>query len=176
VTRTRSRLVEYIDRSGTRIARIGLALAAAALLFVVAVNAANVIGRYVFRSPFAWAEESMLFVMIFGVYIGAISVAWQQAHIRIDAFVNLAPVSWQRPLHVFSTLVLVGILVPVVTASYRVVSLLFQFDQRSDALQLPMWIPQGIVPVSLTFIMLLALARLLDPKAPEPTADDHGYD
>jgi TRAP-type C4-dicarboxylate transport system permease small subunit len=176
VTRTRSWLLDVIDWSATRIASIGLALAAAALLFVVAVNAANIIGRYVFRSPFPWAEESMLFVMIFGVYIGAISVAWQQAHIRIDAFVNLAPPFWQRALHIFSTLVLVGILVPVVLASYRVVTLLFEFDQRSDALQFPMWIPQGIVPVSLTLIMLLALARLLDPRAPAASPDEHGYD
>ncbi len=169
-------LVASIDWSATRIADIGLALAAAALLFVVAVNAANIIGRYIFRSPFSWAEESMLFVMIFGVYVGAISVAWQQAHIRIDAFLNLAPVSWRRPLHIFSTLVFVGILVPVVTGSFQVVTLLFQFDQRSDALQFPMWIPQGVVPVSLTLIMLLALARVFDPKAPEPTLDEHGYD
>ena len=114
----------------------------------------------------------MLFVMIFGVYVGAISVAWQQAHIRIDAFLNLAPVSWRRPLHIFSTLVFVGILVPVVTGSFQVVTLLFRFDQRSDALQFPMWIPQGVVPVSLTLIMLLALARVFDPKAPEPTLDE----
>jgi hypothetical protein len=32
------------------------------------------------------------------------------------------------------------------------------------------------VPVSLTLIMLFALARLFDPKAPEPTLDEHGYD
>jgi len=171
-----SRLAASLHWLATRIANIGLALAAAALLFVVAVNAANIIGRYLFRSPFPWAEESMLFVMIFGVYVGAISVAWQQAHIRIDAFLRLAPVSWRRPLHIFSTLVLVGILVPVVTGSFQVVTLLFRFDQRSDALQFPMWIPQGVVPVSLTLIMLFALTRLFDPKAPEPTLDDHGYD
>ena len=75
-----------------------------------------------------------------------------------------------------STLVLVGILVPVVIASYQVVTLLFQFDQRSDALQFPMWIPQGVVPVSLTLIILLALARLVDPKAPDAPPDEHGYD
>jgi TRAP-type C4-dicarboxylate transport system permease small subunit len=171
-----SRLAASLHWLATRIASIGLALAAAALLFVVAVNAANIVGRYLFRSPFPWAEESMLFVMIFGVYVGAISVAWQQAHIRIDAFLQLAPVSWRRPLHMFSTLVLVTILVPVVTGSFQVVMLLFQFDQRSDALQFPMWIPQGVVPVSLTLIMLFALARLFDPKAPEPTLDEHGYD
>jgi C4-dicarboxylate transporter DctQ subunit len=176
VKKTPSRIVDSIDWLSTRIANIGLALAAAALLFVVAVNAANIIARYIFRSAFSWAEESMLFAMIFGVYVGAISVAWQQAHIRIDAFLNLAPISWRWPLHIFSTLVLVSILVPVVTASYQVVTLLFQFDQRSDALQFPMWIPQGIVPVSLTFIMLLALARLFDPNAPGATPDEHGYD
>ena len=67
---TSSRLADSIDWLATRIANLGLALAAAALLFVVAVNAANIIARYVFRSAFSWAEESMLFAMIFGVYVG----------------------------------------------------------------------------------------------------------
>ncbi len=143
-----------------RISDIGLWAGAAALLAIVALNAVNIALRYFFRSPLSWAEEAMLYLMIFGVYVGAISVAWQQAHIRIDAILDFAPPARRKFLEIVSTLVLAGVLVPVVFASFRVVNLLFEFDQRSDALQLPMWIAQSVVPVSLLLIVLMSLLRI----------------
>jgi C4-dicarboxylate transporter DctQ subunit len=145
---------------GPRISYIGLRIAAAALLVIVALNATNIILRYIFFSPFPWSEEAMLYLMIFGVYTGAVSVAWQQAHIRIDAFLNFAPPGRRRILEIVSSLVLAAILAPVVLASYRVANLLFQFGQRSDALHLPMWIPQGIIPTSLLLIVVMSLLRI----------------
>jgi TRAP-type C4-dicarboxylate transport system permease small subunit len=146
---------------GTGIAAAGLWLAAAALLAIVVLNAVNIVLRYFFFAAFPWAEEAMLYLMIFGVYAGAITVAWQQAHIRIDAIVSLAPPRWRKTLAAASTLLLAVILAPVVLASYRVVSLLFEFDQRSDALQLPMWIAQGVIPAALMLIIVMSLLGAL---------------
>jgi TRAP-type C4-dicarboxylate transport system permease small subunit len=148
-------------RLGTRIADIGLWAGAAALLAIVVLNAVNIVLRYFFRTPLSWAEEAMLYLMILGVYVGAVSVAWQQAHIRIDAVLDFAPPARRKLLQVVSTLVLAAVLVPVVLASFRVVSLLFDFDQRSDALHLPMWIAQSVVPVSLSLIVVMSLLRIV---------------
>jgi C4-dicarboxylate transporter, DctQ subunit len=145
---------------GTRIADIGLGVGAAALLAIVVLNAINIVLRYFFRIPLSWAEEAMLYLMILGVYVGAVSVAWQQAHIRIDAVIDFAPPARRKLLQVVSTLVLAAVLVPVVLASFRVVSLLFDFDQRSDALHLPMWIAQSVVPISLLLIIVMSLLRI----------------
>jgi C4-dicarboxylate transporter DctQ subunit len=145
---------------GTRIADIGLWTGAAALLAIVALNAVNIILRYFFRSPLSWAEEAMLYLMILGVYVGAISVAWQQAHIRIDAILDFAPPTRRKVLEVISTGVMAAVLIPVVFASFRVVGLLFEFDQRSDALNLPIWIAQSVVPISLLLIIVMSFLRL----------------
>ena len=145
---------------GTRIADIGLCAGAAALLVIVVLNAVNIVLRDFFRSPLSWAEEAMLYLMIFGVYLAAISVAWQQAHIRIDAVLDFAPPARRRILHVVSTLVMAAVLIPVVLASFRVVALLFDFDQRSDALHLPIWIAQSVIPFSLLLIVLMSLLRI----------------
>ena len=102
----------------------------------------------------------MLYLMIFGVYVGAVSVAWQQAHIRIDAVIDFAPPARRRILQIISTLVSAAVLMPVVFASFRVVNLLFEFEQRSDALHLPMWIAQSVIPISLLLIVLMSLARI----------------
>jgi C4-dicarboxylate transporter DctQ subunit len=158
---------------GTRVADIGLWAAAAALVAIVALNAVNIVLRYFFRLPLSWAEEAMLYLMIFGVYVGAISVAWQQAHIRIDAVLNFAPPARRKGLEIISTAVLAGILAPVVLASFRVVSMLLEFEQRSDALHLPMWIPQSVIPISLFLIILMSLLRVFVQVI---GADDVGKD
>jgi TRAP-type C4-dicarboxylate transport system permease small subunit len=154
------RYVSTLAWLGTRIADLGLWIAAAALLAIVALNAVNIVLRYFFRSPFSWAEEAMLYLMILGVYVGAVSVAWQQAHIRIDVVLDFAPPERRKVLEVISTAVMVAVLIPVVFASFRVVNLLFDFDQRSDALHLPMWIAQSVVPISLLLIVLMSLLRV----------------
>jgi C4-dicarboxylate transporter DctQ subunit len=145
---------------GTRIADIGLWVGAAALFAIVILNAVNIVLRYFFRMPLSWAEEAMLYLMIFGVYVGAVSVAWQQAHIRIDAVLDFAPPARRKVLEIVSTLVLAAVLLPVAYASFGVVSLLFDFDQVSDALHVPMWIPQSVVPISLLLIVVMALSRI----------------
>jgi C4-dicarboxylate transporter DctQ subunit len=166
-------LKRALDRLGTRTAHIGLWLAAAALLAIVALNGVNIVLRYFFFAAFSWAEEAMLFLMILGVYAGAISVAWQQAHIRIDAFMNLAPPAYRRALDIVSTLVLAAILIPVMLASYRVTSMLFEFDQRSDAMHLPIWIPQAAVPIAMLLIVVMSLFRIVVPP-PEADRGQHG--
>jgi C4-dicarboxylate transporter, DctQ subunit len=167
------RMVSGLARLAAQVSAAGLWLAAGALLAIVALNAINIVLRFVFFAALPWAEEAMLYLMIFGVYAGAVTAAWQQAHIRIDVIVNLGPPRWRRSLAMVSTLLLAAILVPVVLASYRVVSLLFELEQRSDALQLPMWIAQGVIPTALMLIVATSvLATLVQlPEEHQPARD-----
>jgi len=160
-----------LRRGGDGFAGLALGLAAAALFVVVAVNAVNVVLRYFFLFSLSWAQEAMLYLMILCVYLGAIAVAWQEAHIRIDTILNLAPASLRRTLDVVSTLVLAAVLVPIVIASFQVVGILLDDGETSDALQIDMWIPQSIVPVALLFIVVLVIVRLVVPPRP----DDNGH-
>ena len=155
-----------LRHAGDGFAGVALSLAAVALFLVVALNAANVVLRYFFLFSLSWAQEAMLYLMIFCVYVAAIGVAWQEAHIRIDAILNLVPASMRRILDVVSTLVLVAVLVPIVIASFRVVGILLDLGETSDALQIAMWIPQSVVPVSLLLIIVLAMVRLVVPRQP----------
>ncbi len=145
---------------GESTASLGLWLSATALLIIVTINGLNIVFRYFFFDALPWAEEAMNYLMVFCVYAGAVSVAWRQAHIRIDAVLNLTPLRYRRAANAVSTLILVAILAPVTAASYDVVRQLYQFDQRSDAMHLPMWIPQGVVPAALLLIIVMALMRI----------------
>src|SRR5688572_15015154 len=73
---------------GGGLARICMALSGIMLVAIVVINAANVFARYVLFSALSWAEECMVLLMIGSVFLGAISVTWEQAHIRIDALIH----------------------------------------------------------------------------------------
>jgi TRAP-type C4-dicarboxylate transport system permease small subunit len=148
-------------RLGDAVAGIGVALAALALIGIVAINGVNVVARYAFGSPFSWAEELMLYLMILGVFAGGVAITWRNQHVRIMTIIERAPRAIQRPAHLLAALACIVVLATVTVASFRLVSLLASFDQRSDALQAPMWIPQSFVTIGLGLMAVLMAVRLL---------------
>src|SRR5229473_1250129 len=74
----------------------------------VALNFANVIGRYFFNSSIYWAEEMMLFLMVGCVFLGNGVVAWSGRQIRMDVVVGMLPEKARRALDLVSELVLIA--------------------------------------------------------------------
>jgi len=56
------------------------------ILVGIAINFANVIGRYLFQAPIIWAEEIMIYIMIWAVLAGAVLVSWDGNHLKMDFF------------------------------------------------------------------------------------------
>jgi TRAP-type C4-dicarboxylate transport system permease small subunit len=150
-----------VGRIGGGVAWVCLAIAALALLAIVAINGVNVVARYFFGSPFAWAEELMLYLMILGVFSGGIAITWHNMHIRIDAVVEQTPPRLQQAARALAAVISIAILTTVMVASYGIVALLKSFDQRSDALQAPMWIPQSFVTIGLALMALVIAVKLI---------------
>jgi C4-dicarboxylate transporter DctQ subunit len=148
---------------GNRISGLGLSVAAVGLILVVAINGANVVARYVFRSPFSWAEEAMLYIMIASISWGASAVAWRQVDICIDAFVSLTTGRLHRILRAIASLISIAIMFLLFILSSRTALSMFNFDQHSDALRLPMWIPHSVFAFGLLLVFLMMAARLLAP-------------
>ena len=63
-------------------------LAAILLLIAIALNFANIIGRYVFAAPIASAEEVMLFLFVGAVFLGNSVVGWEGRQIRMDVVLH----------------------------------------------------------------------------------------
>jgi TRAP-type C4-dicarboxylate transport system permease small subunit len=142
------------------ITHICLTIAGLSLLSIVAINGANVTARYGFGLAFSWAEELMLFLMILGVFSGAIAVTWRNALIRIEALVERLPAAFSLPVRMMVAVASIMVLTVVMVASFRLVSLLYSMEQRSDALSAPMWMPQSFVTIGLGMMVLMILARL----------------
>jgi C4-dicarboxylate transporter, DctQ subunit len=129
------------------------------ILVGVALNFANVVGRYVFFKPIIWAEEILVFIMIWCVMLGAALVTRDNQHLRMDAVYHLAPPRLRRALNLLSTLAFLGAAAFLLVQSLRVVALVASTGQESVVAGVPMVIPYAAIPVSFALIVVLLVWR-----------------
>lgn len=137
-------------------------LTAILLLIAVALNFANIIGRYVFAAPIASAEEVMLFLFVGAVFLGNSVVAWEGKQIRMDVVLHALPRGLRRGLDIIADLAALAVSLILIVLGWPVIEMLAEFDQRSQAADIPLVIPQALVPIGLGLTALMVGARLLD--------------
>jgi TRAP-type C4-dicarboxylate transport system permease small subunit len=130
-----------------------------ALIFIgIAINFANVLGRYAFGAPIIWAEEVLVAIMIWCVFIGAILVTWEGRHIKMDLLSVHIPAPWKYLVNALMTLGFLLVCLFVVWQSKTFVALLFETGQQSMVARLPM----GLLHLSILLgFAAMALALLL---------------
>jgi len=136
-------------------------VAAICLISSVAINFANIIGRYFFSISIPWAEEIMLFLMVGCVFTGCCAVAWEGRQIRMDVVVNMLPPKLRDLANALSEVVLIAAAIAVSVFAWPVVKDLAAFDERSQAANFPLVIPQSMVPIGYTLMALLVAIRLI---------------
>src|SRR5579864_9544731 len=131
------------------------------LLASVAINFVNIIGRYFFSVSIPWAEEIMLFLMVGCVFTGCCAVAWHGRQIKMDVLVSMLPPTLRHLLALLSELVMIAAAVAVTIFALPVIVNLWDFDERSQAANFPLVIPQAMVPIGYMLMALLVAIRLL---------------
>lgn len=148
-----------------------LRVASGALLIgSVAVNFANIIGRYFFSVSIQWAEEVMLFLMIGCVFLNCGLVGWSGRQIRMDAIVSLLPRPLRSIVELVCEIVLVVTCIGVAVLAWPVVSMLADLDQRSQAANIPLVLPQAMLPIGFLLMAFLVAVRLIVPRATDANA------
>ena len=154
-------MIEGIIKGVRGLLAITRTVAAVCLISSVAINFANIIGRYFFSISIPWAEEIMLFLMVGCVFTGCCAVAWEGRQIRMDVVVNMLPPKLRELANVFSELVLIATAAAVAVFAWPVITELAAFDERSQAANFPLVIPQAMVPIGYTLMGLLVAIRLV---------------
>jgi TRAP-type C4-dicarboxylate transport system permease small subunit len=136
----------------------------AAAIFLIAsvgINFVNIIGRYFFSVSIPWAEEIMLFLMVGCVFTACCAVAWEGRQIRMDVVLAVLPPKLRELINVLSELVMIAAAAAVTVFAWPVITQLAEFDERSQAANFPLVVPQAMVPVGYTLMALLVAVRLL---------------
>lgn len=140
------------------------AIVGALILLGIALNIANVIGRYVFAAPIAWAEEVMIFGMIWCIFLGAVLAAREDEHLKIDLLPALLPAAPGRILRRVVVLVVVAICAFVAVQSLDVMLLFADLGDRSPVAGIPKWLSHGAITAGF-FLLAVATAASLARRA-----------
>ena len=134
------------------------------------INFANIIGRYFFSVSIPWAEEIMLFLMVGCAFTGCCAVAWEGRQIKMDVVVSMLPAKLRDLLQALSDLVMIAAAITVTVFAWPVISQLAEFDERSQAANFPLVVPQAMIPIGYTLMACLVAVRLLTRITPSTTS------
>ena len=154
-------MIRAVERAVAEALAFTRSVSAICLMASVLINFANIIGRYFFSVSIPWAEEIMLFLMVGCVFTGCCAVAWHGRQIKMDVLVSMLPPTLRHLLALLSELVMIGAAIAVTIFALPVIANLWDFDERSQAANFPLVIPQAMVPIGYMLMALLVAIRLL---------------
>ena len=154
-------MIETVEKAVAGLLFFTRSASAVCLMASVLINFANIIGRYFFSVSIPWAEEIMLFLMVGCVFTGCCAVAWHGRQIKMDVLVSMLPPTLRHLLALLSELVMIAAAVAVTVFALPVIANLWDFDERSQAANFPLVIPQAMVPIGYMLMALLVAIRLL---------------
>lgn len=130
---------------GERIERVAIGVLAGYGLFAALYQAVT---RYALPQ-FAgeWAAETMVYALIWAVFLASSTLVGSDRHVRADLFLRLLPPVARRGAEIFNTII--ALIFTVVLTYYGVVIAWegYLFDERSmTTLRFPMWVYFACVP------------------------------
>jgi TRAP-type C4-dicarboxylate transport system permease small subunit len=129
------------------------------MLVGVAINFANVVGRYAFGHALFWAEETMVFITIWGVFIGMAAIAWRGEHLSMDLFSAAVEGRWRLALNGVTAATLVICCVFAALQSWQVTMLFLQAKQVSVSAGIPKAIPHAALLAGFSLTAAAVLVR-----------------
>lgn len=140
--------------------------------FALVIAVVQVLGRYIDpAAAITWAEEVIVYVMVWAVMIMSSQLARTDSHVRPDLVLRLLPPMGQRICEIFNCLVALTFTFGMVWYGWDVVGTALLLDQRSSSdLQFPMWIyytalPTGGALMAVRYVIrLIRFAFFYDPE------------
>ena len=93
----------------TRLVAVIQGVTAVLMLVAVALNFANIIGRYVLFRPIASAEEIMLFLLVGTVFLGNAIVGFEGKQLRMDVILHALPPAWRRAFDIAADVTMIAV-------------------------------------------------------------------
>lgn len=135
---------------------------------VVVLNFASAASRYLAGRPIIGADEVQVYAMVWLVFLGAVMAALRRTHLRMDvlsASLNPRAAWWRMALELVLALAVCGTMVWV---SLQFTLQIHGMGQRSDAAEIPMWMPHLSVAVGFAGLTMCALQELRQLLARRP--------
>ncbi|MEL6626250.1 MAG: TRAP transporter small permease [Bacteroidota bacterium] len=121
----------------------------------------GVFTRYALGSQASWSEELARFLLVWIGLLGAAYASGQKMHLAIDLLSpSLSARGQKNTQTLISILIIVFVLAVMIVGGIRLIYITFHLEQTSAALQLPMGVLYGVIPLSGILIIYYKLNEL----------------
>ena len=124
------------------------------LILMSLATISNVLARYLFNNPLAWAEEFSRYAFIWVVFLGAVVCTKQGRHIAIDGLVLALPARPRAILRVLVDVLTLGLMAVLVYYGWILAAFT---TQPTSTLKVPLSVVYFVVPLSALLIALRSL-------------------
>jgi TRAP-type C4-dicarboxylate transport system permease small subunit len=114
----------------------------------------NVIARYVFNSPIAWAEEFARYAFVWVVFLGAVACTKQKRHIVIDALTGALPRRIRAGVLAFADLLVIGLMAALIYYGWIFTTM---STEPTSMMEIPQYLIYVAVPLSAVLVIFYTL-------------------
>ena len=144
------------------IVNISKAIAAFGIAAGVALAFVNVVARYAFESSLSWAGELTIYLFLWSTFFGATYCFKKDAHIAVDVFLIKTPPKMQKFLTLITLIISAVYVGAIAYFGYQYVLLYIDLGEMSVDLDIPLWIPYVVVPISFAFSTIVIMYKLIE--------------
>jgi C4-dicarboxylate transporter, DctQ subunit len=144
----------------------------------MAIGLVQVVGRYVApRYAISWAEEVIVYLIIWGIMLAASQLVRSDGHVRPDLVLRAVSPRVQRWMEVANCIVALAFCAALAAFGWSIVETSWMLDERSSSdLQFPMWLYSAALPTGAALMAgryLIRLYRYLFAFDPETMIVGH---
>ncbi|MDZ7819150.1 MAG: TRAP transporter small permease [Aliarcobacter sp.] len=122
----------------------------------------NVILRYAFDMSLTWAAELTNYLFIWAALFGAAYGFKQGAHISVSLIIERFPAHITKGFLIFANLLSIAYLGLISYFGYELILLLKDFGEMSVDLNIPLWIPHLVLPISFALAAYRCAEKLVE--------------
>lgn len=136
-------------------------VAGGALALATLIAITQVLLRTIFDIHLYWSEETIVYLIIYSTFIGAIVTLRHNEHISINVFEPFVGKVGKRRLEILGVSVMIVYLVIVGFFAWMLLFEPFSSATVTPTLKLPLWVVELAVPLGLTLMLLRSIEMLV---------------
>src|SRR5208283_3023347 len=102
------------------------------------------------------------FLLVGIVFFGNSVVAWEGKQLRMDILLHALPAAVRHWFEVLGDVATIAVSVILIVLGWPAIQMLAEFDQRSEAAEIPLVIPQSLIPIGLGLTAILVGVPLIE--------------
>lgn len=165
-----SGILQQLARAHDAITGLGAILAAIGLMSIVASYVYEVITRYIFNSPTAWASDYVSYALAASVFLALPQVTKERGHVAVTILVDIIPTKAAGIVH--SVIGIIGFLSLSLAAWISLLENIRQYTRNIETLAM-VPIPVWWVSSFITFGLSLSAIYMLRYAAPSSRTSEN---